>query len=125
MVAETAFEIPDLLDETYEELLLGLCVRDRDFLSRARAVLKVDYFHGPLYRALCLSLFTFWDTYRELPTQEELANETCLRAPNEGLKIHYAEAARSLAKTSPFVFCCNAAACSLSRKTGELLASGA
>jgi replicative DNA helicase len=62
----------DYLHPSFQELVLGLLARDVEFMSRARAILKPEYFAVNVYKHISEVLLEYYAKYFKIPSKEIL-----------------------------------------------------
>jgi len=89
-------QFQDFLAPEFQELLVGLMARDQDFLARARGIVKTKYFNAAVYKTITEALFTYWDEYRKLPTEEILVVAVSKHVFDATIQEAYIDATRKL-----------------------------
>ncbi len=86
------YEFPDFLSEGYQESLLALAAHDREFFSKARPILKMEYFHGAAFRAICKGMHDFFSDHGTTPQEHELKDRVALMALSDAQREAWVEA---------------------------------
>lgn len=66
-------QIADKFDEAFEEKILQLCLRNKQFASKYIDTLKAKHFHNIYYRALYEGFSEYYLRYKRLPTEYEMS----------------------------------------------------
>lgn len=62
----------DVLHPSFQELVLGLLVRDEQFIAKARAIVRPEYFAVNVYQHICTVVLDYYNQYFKLPSHEIL-----------------------------------------------------
>lgn len=89
-------QFTDFLDPLYQELLLGLMVKSKDFTSRCRSIVKPGYFSSHPYKSVCISLFEYWDQFQDIPTEDLLVIAVSTKVDNPADMVAYQTMVRTL-----------------------------
>lgn len=89
-------QFTDFLDPSYQELVLGLAVKDQDFFARARPLILPKYFNSRVLAECCAALNLYWDTYHVLPSPAILPIAVSERTDEPTAREAWADKARTL-----------------------------
>ena len=99
-ITDTPVQLKERFDETFEQKVLQLCLRDKGFAAKYFSILKPGYFSSLYLKALFEGFYSYYIKYKKLPTKYEMevhvvkeysGNDKMIEALNEVLKTAYEE----------------------------------
>jgi replicative DNA helicase len=97
-ITDTPLQLKEKFDETFEEKVIQLCLRNKQFAAKYFSILKTGYFSSIYCKALFQGFYTYYSKYKKLPTQYEMSvfvvkeypgNDKMVEALNDKLKDVY------------------------------------